>query len=65
MSLPAHMDRNALNRLLGEGEAMSGARLLIDASMREAVLRQQKQMPRVGVAMEIGPMILRAREHGT
>jgi putative ABC transport system permease protein len=63
MQLAAHIDRAALNRLLGEGEAMSGARLLIDASQREAVLRRLKQTPRVAGAMEIGPVIAYVREN--
>ena len=57
------MDRDALNRLLGEGEAMSGARLLIDASRRDTVLDQLKHTPRVAAAMEIGPVIRYVREH--
>ena len=61
--LVAHMDRDALNRLLGEGEAMSGARLLIDASRRDTVLDQLKHTPRVAAAMEIGPVIRYVREH--
>lgn len=63
MQLPAHMGREALNRLLGEGEAMSGARLRIDAAQRESVLRQLKQTPRVAAAMEIGPVIRYVREN--
>jgi putative ABC transport system permease protein len=61
--LLASMNRDALNRLLGEGQAMSGARLLIDASQREAVLRQLKNMPRVAAAAEIGPVIRFVREN--
>jgi putative ABC transport system permease protein len=61
--LLAHMDRDALNRLLGEGQAMSGVRLLIDAAQREAVLRRLKETPRVAVAMEIGPVIRFVREN--
>jgi putative ABC transport system permease protein len=57
------MPRDALNRLLGEGEAMSGARLLIDASQRAAVLRQLKNTPRVAAASEIGPVIRFVREN--
>lgn len=61
--LAAAMNHDALDRLLGEGQAMSGARLLIDASQREAVLRQLKNMPRVAAAMEIGPVIRFVREN--
>jgi putative ABC transport system permease protein len=57
LQMPVHMEREALNRLLGEGDALSGARLLIDASQRDAVLRQLKQTPRVAEALEIGPVI--------
>jgi len=57
LQMPIHMERGALNRLLGDGDALSGARLLIDASQRDAVMRQLKQTPRVAGAMEIGPVI--------
>jgi putative ABC transport system permease protein len=57
------MNRDALNQLLGEGQAISGARLLIDAAQREAVLRQLKNMPRVTAAAEIGPVIRFVREN--
>jgi putative ABC transport system permease protein len=63
MQLAAHMGRDALNHLLGEGDAMSGARLLIDPSQREAVLRRLKQTPRVAGAMEIGPVIRYVRDN--
>jgi len=61
--LVAHMHRDALNRLLGEGEAMSGARLLIDAAQRDAVLRRLKNTPRVTAIAEIGPVIRYVREN--
>jgi len=61
--LSAHMSRDALDRLLGEGEAMSGARLLIDAAQREVVLHRLKNTPRVSAAMEIGPVIRFVREN--
>ncbi len=59
----AHMERGALNRLLGEGQTMSGARLLVDASQREAVLRRLKQTPKVAAAMEIAPVVRYVREN--
>jgi putative ABC transport system permease protein len=61
--MPAHMDRDALNRLLGEGDALSGARLRIDGAQREALLRELKQTPRVAGAMEIEPVIRHVREN--
>ncbi len=61
--MPAHVDRAVLTRLLGQGEAISGARLLIDASQREALLNQLKQIPRIAGAMEIGPVIRHVREN--
>jgi putative ABC transport system permease protein len=62
MQMQAYMERDALNRLLGEGDAISGARLLIDATGRDALLRQLKATPRVAVAAEIGPVIRNVRE---
>lgn len=63
MQLSAHMDSNALNHLLGEGDALSGARLLIDAGQRDAVLRQLKQTPRVAGVVEMAPVIRHVREN--
>lgn len=63
MQMPAHMDRDALNRLLGEGDALSGARLRIDASQRDDLLRTLKQTPRVAGAVEIGPLIRYVRDN--
>lgn len=62
MGLRAFMDRDALNRLLGEGDAVSGARLRLDGAQRAAFLRQVKETPRVAFALEIGPMIRYFRE---
>ncbi len=62
MGLRAFMDRDALNRLLGEGDALTGARLQIDGAQRAAFLRQIKETPRVAFALEIGPMIRYFRE---
>jgi putative ABC transport system permease protein len=63
MQLPAYIEFDALNRLLGEGEAISGARLFIDRTQREALFRQIKQTPRAAVAVEIGPIIRNVREN--
>ena len=62
MGLRAFMDRDALNRLLGEGDALSGARLQLDGAQREAFLKRIKETPRVAFAIEIGPMIRYFRE---
>ncbi len=63
MQLPAYIDFDALNRLLGEGDAVSGARLQIDRTQREAFFREIKQTPRAAVAVEIGPIIRNVREN--
>jgi putative ABC transport system permease protein len=62
MEMQAYIDRDALNRLLGEGDAVSGARLQLDAAQREPFLRQIKETPRVAFAIEIGPIIRNFRE---
>jgi putative ABC transport system permease protein len=62
MGLQAFMDRDALNRLLGEGDALSGARIQLDAARRADFLRQVKETPRVAFAVEIGPIIRNFRE---
>jgi putative ABC transport system permease protein len=61
LQMPAHRERAALNRLLGEGDALSGARLLVDPGQREALLQQLKQTPRVAGAMELAPIIRHVR----
>ena len=43
----AYMDLEALNRLLGEGDAISGASLTVDAAHRGEFLRALKDIPRV------------------
>jgi putative ABC transport system permease protein len=62
MGTPAFMHIDALNRLLGEGDAMSGARLRLDAAERVRFLQQVKETPRVAFAVEIGPIIRNFRE---
>jgi len=43
----AYMDLQALNRLLGEGEIISGASLTVDAARRGEFLHALKEIPRV------------------
>jgi putative ABC transport system permease protein len=62
MGTPAFMHRDALNRMLGEGDAVSGARLQLDAAERVHFLQQIKETPRVAFAVEIGPIIRNFRE---
>lgn len=47
MGVSAYMDIDALGSLLGDGRAVSGARLGIEAAHRAAVLRVLKDSPRV------------------
>ena len=63
MELTARMDRDALNRLLGEGDVLSGARLVIDAGQRERLFAEIRQTPRAAVAVEMGPIIRNVREN--
>ena len=62
MGMLAYMDRDALNRLLGEGDAFGGARLMLDPAQRETFLRAIKQTPRVAYVLEIGPIVRNFRE---
>lgn len=45
--IAAYMDLKALNRLLGEGDVVSGASLSIDGAQRPEFLRALKDIPRV------------------
>jgi len=63
MQLPAYIEYHALNRLLGEGDALSGARMIFETSQREALFRAIRQAPRAAVAVEIGPIIRNVREN--
>lgn len=63
MQLPAWMDRDALNRLLGEGDALSGARLFVDKSQREQLFAAIRQTPRAAIAVEMGPIVRNVREN--
>ena len=47
IGVAAYMDIDALNRLLGEDQALTGAALLVDATARQAVYQQLKEMPKV------------------
>ncbi|HXJ58560.1 MAG TPA: FtsX-like permease family protein [Verrucomicrobiae bacterium] len=42
-----HMERRALNRLLGEGDIINGASFCVDATRRSEFLRALKGLPRV------------------
>jgi putative ABC transport system permease protein len=45
--MAAYMDLRALNRLLGEGDVISGATLIVDEARRAAFYRALKDTPRV------------------
>jgi len=45
--LGANMEMRALNRLLGEGDVMSGASFTIDMARRSEFLHELKQIPRI------------------
>ncbi len=45
--LAAHMNRHALNRLLGEGDIITGASFCVDATAWKTFLHQLKAVPRV------------------
>jgi putative ABC transport system permease protein len=46
--MAAYMDLRALNRLLGEGDVLTGATFSIDPAQRSEFLRALKDIPRVG-----------------
>lgn len=46
--IAAYMDMHALNRLLGDGDVISGATFNVDAAQRPAFLHALKDIPRVG-----------------
>jgi putative ABC transport system permease protein len=62
MQMPAAMPLGEVNRLLGEGDALSGARLRIDSALRAALFREIKQTPRAAAAVEIGPIVRNVRQ---
>ncbi len=45
--IAAYMDRRAINRLLGEGDVITGASLTIDSARRAGFLRAIKGVPRI------------------
>lgn len=47
IGVSAYMERRALNRLMGEGPALSGAWLTIDAAAREALFERLWELPRL------------------
>ena len=47
LGVNAYMSREALNRLMREGPAISGARLAVDSSRQDEVYRRLGEMPRV------------------
>jgi putative ABC transport system permease protein len=47
LGVGAYMDINALNRLMGEGDAISGAYLYIDAAQKNEIFRRLKERPRI------------------
>ncbi len=53
----AYMARDALNRLVGEGDAMSSARIRLDYAQREAFFKQVKATPKIALSVEIDPII--------
>ncbi|MEJ2308230.1 MAG: ABC transporter permease [Gammaproteobacteria bacterium] len=52
LGLNVYMDRAALNRLLGEGNAISGALLKVDSAYQRDVYADLKGMPRVAGVVE-------------
>ena len=47
LGVNAYMSREALNRLMREGPAISGARLAVDPARQDAIYRELRRMPRV------------------
>jgi putative ABC transport system permease protein len=48
---PAYMSLSALNRVLGDGPLLSGASLLVDPVLEDAVFRELKELPTVAGVM--------------
>jgi len=57
VELRAYMNRAALSRLAGEGDAYSSARIWLDPAQRAAFFAQIKQTPKVAAVAEVGPII--------
>jgi putative ABC transport system permease protein len=62
IGVSAYMDMQALNRLSGEGPAISGARLSLDDAQRGAFLAAIKEAPAVGMVVFRGPAIRSFRQ---
>ncbi|MDP2242001.1 MAG: ABC transporter permease [Burkholderiales bacterium] len=62
VELRAYMARDALNRLLGEGDSITSVRIQFDTSRREAFFSQVKQTPKIAAAVEIDPIIQNFRD---
>jgi putative ABC transport system permease protein len=57
LGVNAYMDREALNRVMREGPAISGARLAVDRQRQRAVYRKLAEMPRVaGTVVRVAAM---------
>ena len=52
LGLSAYMDRSALNRLLNEGQAISGSYLAVDMATLDSLHRWLKKTPRVASVVE-------------
>jgi putative ABC transport system permease protein len=52
LGMSAYMQRESLNRLLGEGDAISGALLEVDAQQQREIFRELKNMPRIAGVVE-------------
>jgi putative ABC transport system permease protein len=57
MERQAYMNRDALNRLVGEGDAISSVRIRLDYAQRAAFFKQVKETPKIAVSVEIDPII--------
>lgn len=57
VELRAYMDRDALIRLAGEGDAFSSARVWLDPAQRAAFFAQVKQTPKIAALAEVGPIV--------
>jgi putative ABC transport system permease protein len=51
IGVSAYMRRDALNRLLREGDAISGAFLRVDGRQQDAIYEELKKMPRIGATV--------------
>jgi len=52
LGVNAYMTRTALNRLLREGDAISGAHLVVDGDLQRDVYAELKEMPRIAGVVE-------------